>query len=344
MPPVDVKVKNVREFIFRKKHWYSPSFYSHSQGYLMCLKISPSSTHLSLYIHLMRGQYDDDLPWPFRGTVRVKLLGEEGNYHDLSTTFDEEANAEACARVTSDRGIMERPGLIAGFGHGQTNFITTTELEGYIFEDTITFRVLEVTAYNKRVAVSSLRSDLVPQLKMTSFSKHMKPGDEWKSEGFSSGEKSYEFQLLVYAYGNQDREGESVSVYVHLKKGQYDDTLQFPFRGEVTVQMVNVYDDSDKLDHTQRVIRFNSKNDPNGTSGARATEKDHNQYGIGYANFIPHDQLQRDDNKRSQYIDDNDCVTFRITDITIAGKGLSKLRVPKVYNSFQLKLVTLFPF
>ena len=286
----------------------------------MCLKISPSYGFLSLHIHLMRGQYDDDLPWPFRGTVRIKLLGEEGNYHDLSTTFDESNNTEpeACARVTSDSGIMERPGLIAGFGHGHTDFITTTELEDYIFEDTITFRVLEVTAYNRRIAVSSLKSDSVPQLKMTSFSKHMKPGDEWKSEGFSSGEKGYEFQLLVYAYGKEEREGESVSVYVHLKKGQYDDTLQFPFRGEVTVQMVNVYDDSDKLDHTQRVIPFDSDTDPDGTSGARATGKDqYNQYGIGYANFIPHDQLQRNDKKQSQYINDNDCVTFRITNITV---------------------------
>ena len=282
----------------------------------MCLKISPgpSSTHLSLYIHLMHGQYDDDLPWPFRGTVRIKLLGEEGNHCDLSTTFDEKADASA--RVTSDSGITDGPGQIARVGRGHTDFITTAELEDYIFEDTIIFRVLDVTAYNRCIAAT--KPDSVPRLVMTAFSEHRRAGDEWKSEGFSSGEKGYEFQLLVYAYGKEEHEGESVSVYVHLKKGQYDDTLQFPFRGEVTVQMVNVYNDSDKLDHTQQVIPFNGDTDPNGTSGARATGKDqYNQYGIGYTNFIPHDQLQRNDKKRTQYIDDNDCVTFRITNITV---------------------------
>lgn len=318
MPPVDVKVEQVQEFISRRKHCYSPSFYSHNKGYQMCLKIDPSNGCLSLYIHLMRGGYDDHLPWPFRGTVRISLLGEEGNHRSISTTFDETTDPDACTRVTSDNGIMERPGLIAGHGHGRRDFITTTELEDYTFDDTITFRVLEVTAYNRRVAVPSFKADSAPQLKMLSFSRHMKSGDEWKSEGFSSGERGYEFQLLVYANGKEERKGESVSAYVHIKKGKHDDELKFPFRGEVKVQMVNVYDGSDKSDHTNRGCPFNNDTDPHGTTGARVTGKDlYNQYGIGYANFIPHNLLQRDNKTRSQYIDNNDCVTFKITSITV---------------------------
>ena len=33
-------------------------------------------THVSLFVHLMRGEYDNRLKWPFRGHITVKLLNQ----------------------------------------------------------------------------------------------------------------------------------------------------------------------------------------------------------------------------------------------------------------------------
>ena len=47
------------------EEWYSPSFLSHTNGYIMCVRIAANGEdegqgiHLSLYIHLMAGKNDD---------------------------------------------------------------------------------------------------------------------------------------------------------------------------------------------------------------------------------------------------------------------------------------------
>ena len=58
---------------FRKDSdtWYSPHFYTHHCGYKMCLSIDANGigcgegTHLSVFMYLMRGEFDDQLKWPF---------------------------------------------------------------------------------------------------------------------------------------------------------------------------------------------------------------------------------------------------------------------------------------
>ena len=55
IPPVVFKIENVSQ------DWYSPPFYSHSEGYKLCLKVSTNGDHVLVYVHLMRGEYNDDL-------------------------------------------------------------------------------------------------------------------------------------------------------------------------------------------------------------------------------------------------------------------------------------------
>ena len=45
--------------------WWSPPFYTHPQGYKMCLKVFPNgnrygeNTHMSVYINILKGEFDD---------------------------------------------------------------------------------------------------------------------------------------------------------------------------------------------------------------------------------------------------------------------------------------------
>lgn len=64
--------------------WFSPHFWTHPQGYKVCLCIiangeGPAHGHYtSVLIHMMRGEFDDQLKWPFRGIITVQLLDQEG--------------------------------------------------------------------------------------------------------------------------------------------------------------------------------------------------------------------------------------------------------------------------
>ena len=47
--------------------WYSPWFYTHPCGYKMCLRVDANgygvcrNSHVSVYLHMMRGEYDESL-------------------------------------------------------------------------------------------------------------------------------------------------------------------------------------------------------------------------------------------------------------------------------------------
>ena len=68
---------------------FSDPVYSHFGRYKMRLSVfangngSGEGTHMSVYVHLMQGDNDDILKWPFKGTIKVSLLNqlEDGQHH-----------------------------------------------------------------------------------------------------------------------------------------------------------------------------------------------------------------------------------------------------------------------
>jgi len=84
---------------------YSSPFYTHKNGYKMCLRLefrgqlSAEDTCLSLYLCIMRGEFDNILQWPFRHEVRLDLLNQETGVphvskivNTLSNTFSKTWN------------------------------------------------------------------------------------------------------------------------------------------------------------------------------------------------------------------------------------------------------------
>ncbi|KAK2168146.1 hypothetical protein LSH36_20g13049 [Paralvinella palmiformis] len=61
---------------------HSPGFYTSPHGYKMCIRAnlngveSGTGTHLSLFVHVMQGEYDEILPWPFLGHVVLSILDQ----------------------------------------------------------------------------------------------------------------------------------------------------------------------------------------------------------------------------------------------------------------------------
>ena len=110
--------------------WYSPGFYTHPGGYKMCLAIYANrwaegrSKYIAVYVHLMQGEFDDKLEWPFRGDVHVQLLSwEEGGGnskepHTKMIPFDESAQECTAGRVVGGERAELGRGLCKFASHG----------------------------------------------------------------------------------------------------------------------------------------------------------------------------------------------------------------------------------
>jgi TNF receptor-associated factor 4 len=125
--------------------WWSPPFYTHPQGYKMCLKVFPNgnrsgeNTHMSVYINIMKGEFDDRLLWPFRGDLTIRLLrnNSETWYYEKVISFTERIHPRVSGRV------VKGDKLIQGFGIDQ--FIpqdSLTSSSGYIQDNSLRFRIL----------------------------------------------------------------------------------------------------------------------------------------------------------------------------------------------------------
>ena len=110
--PVIVKMSNYMKQKRDVTNWYSNPFYSHRQGYQMCLCVFPAGyysgkgTHMSVILYLMKGPYDDQLRWPMVGHCEVKLLNQTSNsQHHVGVG---KYQADGCRRV-NDEEISHYP-------------------------------------------------------------------------------------------------------------------------------------------------------------------------------------------------------------------------------------------
>ena len=147
-PPWVVKLEGFENKRNEEK-WYSDPVYSHFGGYKMCLRIHPNgygygkNTHISVFVHLMKGDNDDNLKFPFKGCIVVSLLNQlEDKNHRTREPWSPEDRVynSANGRVTTE----ER----SGFGWGRTQFIPHNDLNynsdkncQYIKNDCLFFRV-----------------------------------------------------------------------------------------------------------------------------------------------------------------------------------------------------------
>ena len=148
VPPPDMVMT---DFERRKKTsdwWYSPPFYSHIGGYKMCLRVYANGhgdgerTHLSVFVHLMRGEYDDRLKWPFRGYITIQLLNQnrEEENCEMILAFEEGDDDMYAGRV---EGKEIGPGL--GYDHFIANTKLNTEKRRFIKDDCLRVRISQVT-------------------------------------------------------------------------------------------------------------------------------------------------------------------------------------------------------
>ena len=133
-PPVTLIMPDYSAYSSGQKsgqYWVSRPFYSDAQpSYKLCLSVRASG-NLSVYVRLMRGEFDNQLDWPFNANITIKLKN-----HSRGRSWGR--------NITFRNGHRVTKGTIARGGRGDTNFITLYENSSFVKDDTLWFEVVSV--------------------------------------------------------------------------------------------------------------------------------------------------------------------------------------------------------
>ena len=129
--PVEFTMTNYEQHKLDDNEWISPPFYTHPKGYKMCMYVTANSygeydgTHTAVGVYLMKGEFDDQLKWPFRGAITIRLISQEDEEYKettLSYTGTEPDYDEIASRVMTDVNTVEN-------GQATRDFISHTDLK-----------------------------------------------------------------------------------------------------------------------------------------------------------------------------------------------------------------------
>ncbi|XP_044174918.1 TNF receptor-associated factor 6-like isoform X3 [Acropora millepora] len=122
---------------------HSPAFYTSLYGYKLCLRINLNGVdcgdgrYIALFVHMMNGDYDSVLEWPFTGRITLTILdqseGTEFRQH-ISETLIAKPNLLAFQRPTAPRNYK---------GYGYVEFAPIEHIRDpqYIKNNTMLVRI-----------------------------------------------------------------------------------------------------------------------------------------------------------------------------------------------------------
>ena len=134
VPSDGIVMDNFEQHKRDNDEWYSPPLYTHPQGYKICLCVDANGwgtgegTHVTVGVHFMRGEFDNSLKWPFRGSILIQLVDQNGQPNDIRTiVYNDSMPIEECSRV------MYGERATGGWGFGK--FLAHNMLKKPLFND-----------------------------------------------------------------------------------------------------------------------------------------------------------------------------------------------------------------
>ncbi|XP_033111167.1 TNF receptor-associated factor 6-like [Anneissia japonica] len=122
---------------------HSVGFYTSFYGYKLCVRVNlnckdPNQGYVSLFIHFMKGDFDDYLEWPFQGNITLSI---------------EDQNIDFVKRKHISETLIAKPGLAAfdkpasnrnhkGFGYMEFAPLASLEKGSYIKDGAVLVKVV----------------------------------------------------------------------------------------------------------------------------------------------------------------------------------------------------------
>ena len=149
--PVILKMNGFAKFRRNGTMWYSAPFFTHRQGYKLCVCVSAAGdrdasvdkdaregNYISVYIAVMEGPYDSQLTWPMEGVIHVTLLNQlysaniDLNYSMTINLPDTPLFPfNSTLRVTQENktsGVKTSRGVMSSTGIGSCKFFPLAKL------------------------------------------------------------------------------------------------------------------------------------------------------------------------------------------------------------------------
>ena len=150
-----------------------------------------------------------------------------------------------------------------------------------------------------------------PDITLTGFERHKKGDNYWLSQAFYTHVGGYKMSLQVTSNGWGDDKGTHVGVAVYMMKGEFDSHLKWPFKGEITVELVNQKEGG--KNYERKPVQHTDP-DERDEWLKRVTEGERGK-GWGYADFISHSDLYKPEEDKEYLV--NDTLIFRITNVEV---------------------------
>ena len=145
-----------------------------------------------------------------------------------------------------------------------------------------------------------------PDTIMDNFGGKKNDDTRWYSPAFNTHVGGYKMCLKVTANGWGSGKGTHVGLAGYLMKGEFDSHLQWPFKGEITVELVNQKEGGknsiNRIPDLEEVCE-------------RVTEGERASKGWGFGTFIAHTDLYKPEEDKEYLL--NDTLIFRITNIEV---------------------------
>ena len=123
---------------------HSKGFYTSFYGYKLCLRVninvseSSHNSHVSLFVHFLKGEYDDLLDWPFSGKITLTIMDQ---------------NVDSSKRKHISETLLSKPDLAAfhrprthrnhkGFGYMEFAPVNMLDAGTFIKDNCLLIRVL----------------------------------------------------------------------------------------------------------------------------------------------------------------------------------------------------------
>ena len=145
VPPFYFTISSFKHYQKNEFTFFSEPFYSHPGGYKMRVKIHPNGfgdakgAYMGLYVSILHGEFDDQLRWPFNGSITVQAYNRTTEQWSNKQTIN--MNKEECAKKVQRCVDKLTPG-----SWGNYKFLSLSDLNDNYLKGTaaIRFRVTSV--------------------------------------------------------------------------------------------------------------------------------------------------------------------------------------------------------
>ena len=146
VPPFYFSLSNVDHYRTNDLIYCSEPFYSRPGGYKMRMKVYPNGvndhrgTHVSVYVGILRGEFDDQLCWPFDGSITIEV------YNRTTEQWSNEQTIAMNEAICGPKVVGRCLNIMAQGSWGYSNYISLSKLETDFVKatDIIRFRVIKV--------------------------------------------------------------------------------------------------------------------------------------------------------------------------------------------------------